>query len=73
MGRHPWASRTPQSVLNVLIPAVEKVFKDPEVIDRASKAYVVAEYMGPEEFRKFIESEIRSVGKIVQDTGLREK
>ncbi len=63
----------PQSVRNVLIPAIEKAFTDSEVIDRASAAYLMADYLGPADFRKFLDSEIRLVGKIVKDAGLQEK
>ncbi len=55
-----------QSVLDVLIPAVEKVFKDPEVCDRAMKAGFTAEYIDPIEFQKVIESETQIVKKIIE-------
>jgi tripartite-type tricarboxylate transporter receptor subunit TctC len=63
----------PQPVLDVLVPAVAKTLKDPEVLDRASAINLMVDYMGPEEFRKFLESEIRIVEKIVQDVGLKGK
>lgn len=66
-------SGLPQSVLNVLLPAVEKAFKDREVIDKASKAYFMADYKGPAAFRSLLESEISRVGKIVKDANLRDK
>jgi len=63
----------PQPILDVLVPTVAKVLKDPEVADRASAINLMVDYMGPEEFRKFLESEIRIVEKIVQDAGLKGK
>ncbi len=56
----------PKSVLDVLIPAVEKAFKNPEVVERAKKVGLVVEYMGPEELRKTIESEIIAFKKIAE-------
>jgi tripartite-type tricarboxylate transporter receptor subunit TctC len=63
----------PQSVLDVLIPAIEKTLKHPDVINRGTKAGFTMEYKGPEEFRKFIESEIKLVEKIVKDTNMTKK
>jgi len=63
----------PQPVLNVLVPALEKVFKNPEVVGRATKAALIVEYKDPEEFRKFIESQIQIVEKIAQDANLIKK
>ena len=63
----------PQSVLDVLIPAIEKAFKNPEVVDRATKANLIVEYMGPREFRSFIESEFSILKKIAKDIGLSKK
>lgn len=67
------ATGTPQSALNVLIPAVEKTFKNPAVIDRAAGAYIVVDYMAPAEFKKHIESEIRLVETIVKDPRMQGK
>lgn len=63
----------PQSVLDVLVPAVEKVFKHPDIVDRATKAGFTMEYKAPEELRKFIESEIKILEKVAQDAGLAKK
>ena len=63
----------PQSVLNVLIPVLERVFKNPEVVDRAMKAGITVEYKGPEGLRKSMESEIRIVEKVAQEANLIEK
>ncbi len=64
---------TPQAVRNVLLPAMQKAFNDPTVIERANAGYFTVDYMGPEEFRKFLVAEIRVVEKIVKDAGLKEK
>jgi len=63
----------PQEVLNVLIPAVEKTFKNPEVVQRAAKVGVTARYMGPEEFRKYMESQRAIMEKIARDNNLIKK
>jgi len=60
----------PQPILDVLIPALEKVFKDPEVIERAKAADFTVDYKNPQEFRKFIESENLTWGKVYKDAGL---
>ncbi len=56
----------PQSVLDVLIPAIEKTFKNPETVDRAKKLDFIVEYEGPEEFRKILESETQNFKKIIE-------
>jgi tripartite-type tricarboxylate transporter receptor subunit TctC len=63
----------PQSVVDVLVPAVEKVFNHPDVVARATKAGFTMEFKGPEELRKFIESEIKIMGKVAQEAGLAKK
>jgi tripartite-type tricarboxylate transporter receptor subunit TctC len=60
----------PQPILNVLIPALEKVSKNPEVVQRVTKAGFTVDYKNPEEFRKFIELEIRTVEKVARDSNL---
>ncbi len=63
----------PQSILDVLIPAIEKAFKNPDVIDRAKKVGFTMEYRGPEEFRKFIESDIKIVQQVVKDANIQKQ
>jgi tripartite-type tricarboxylate transporter receptor subunit TctC len=60
----------PQPISDVLIPVLEKVFKDPEVIERAKGADFTVDYKNPQEFRKFIESENLTWGKVYKDAGL---
>ncbi len=60
----------PRTAQDVLVPALEKVFKDPQVIERAKAAFLTPDYKNPEEFRKFIESENRIWGKLYKDAGL---
>jgi tripartite-type tricarboxylate transporter receptor subunit TctC len=64
------ATGVPESVQKVLIPAVEKTFKNPEVVALAKKAGFTVEYMGPEELRKFLESEIRAIKKVAEEANL---
>lgn len=63
----------PQSVLDILIPAFEKVFKNPEVVNRAKKAGLTVEYMNPEQLRKFMVSQIQRVKKLAQEANLLNK
>ncbi len=60
----------PKEVLDVLITAVEKTFKDPEVIQRATNAGLIVEYLGPEETRKLLETGINIVKKLAPESGL---
>ena len=60
-----------KTVLDILIPSLENVFKNPEVVERAKKARFSVEYRGPEEFRKMIESEIEMIEKVAKSTGLK--
>ena len=59
-------SGVPRQVTDVLVPAVEKAFKDPEVVQHGVKAGLVVEYLGPEDTRKLMESGIGLVRKASQ-------
>jgi tripartite-type tricarboxylate transporter receptor subunit TctC len=63
----------PQPILNVLIPAFEKVIKNPEVTQRLTKASLMVEYKDPVELQKIIESDLRIVEKVAQDANLIKK
>jgi tripartite-type tricarboxylate transporter receptor subunit TctC len=60
----------PRQVTDALVPAVEKAFKDPEVVQRGVKAGLVVEYLGPEDTRKLTESGLRAVKKVAQEADL---
>lgn len=60
----------PNDVLDVLVPTVEKTFKDPEVIQRATNAGLIVEYLGPEETRKLLETGFNIVKKLAPEAGL---
>lgn len=58
----------PQSVLDVLVPSLEKVFKNPAVISECQKASLIVDYRNPEQMRKFIDAQhqrLERVGKIL--------
>jgi len=63
-------SGVPKEVVDALVPAVEKSFNDPEVVQRAAKVGLVVEYMGPEETRKLLESGIGIIKKLAPEAGL---
>ncbi|MFC1816687.1 Bug family tripartite tricarboxylate transporter substrate binding protein [Thermodesulfobacteriota bacterium] len=74
----PWfgifsSAGLPQSVLNVLMPAVEKAFKNPELAQQAIRFGMTVDYLGPKEFRKLIESQFKTVEKIARDVNLIKK
>ncbi len=60
----------PKQVVDVLVPAAEKAFKNPEVIQRGTQAGVVVEYMGPDGVRKLMESGIQLVRRVAQDADM---
>jgi tripartite-type tricarboxylate transporter receptor subunit TctC len=60
----------PQYAQDVLVKALEKVFKDPQVGERAKAVFLTPDYKNPQEFRKFIESENLTWGKLYKDAGL---
>lgn len=64
-------SGMPKPIMDVLIPAAEKVFKNPEVVQRAARAGLTANYKGPEELRKLLEAQIPIVKKVAQDANLK--
>jgi tripartite-type tricarboxylate transporter receptor subunit TctC len=63
-------SGVPKQVVDVLMPAVEKVFKDPEVVKRALNAGLVVEYLGPQETRNLLESGMQIIRKLAPEAGL---
>ncbi len=64
---------TPQSVINALVPAAAKVFKNPEIVQRAVRAGFVADYKAQAEFRTFIKNRQETAGRIAREAGLTRK
>jgi len=60
----------PQEVVNVMTSAVEKVSRNPEVIQRIARLGFIPEYRGPEELRKHLEEEIKMVRRVAESAGL---
>jgi tripartite-type tricarboxylate transporter receptor subunit TctC len=63
-------SGVPKQVVDTLVPAVEKSFNDPEVVQRAAKVGIVVDYMGPEETRKLLESGIQIIKRLAPEADL---
>ena len=63
----------PQQSLDVLVPALEKTFKNPEIVERFAKIGTIVQYMGPKEFKSYIETRIPIMRKIAQDNNLIQK
>ena len=57
-------------MVDVLVPAVEKAFKNPEVVKRAVNLGMVHEFMGPAELRKNLESDIKIIKEVSAEAGL---
>ena len=60
----------PKQVVDTLIPAVEKAFKAPEVIQRGSNAGLIIDYLGPDEAKKLMETGIQLVKQVAAEAGL---
>jgi tripartite-type tricarboxylate transporter receptor subunit TctC len=60
----------PQNVINVLVPAFEKIFRNPELQKMAEKAQFRPDYMGPEEYRTFIEMCTQKVEAMAKEANL---
>ena len=60
----------PKHVIDVLVPAVEKTFKSPEVIQRGTDAGLIIDYMGPDETKKLMESGLQIVRQVAAGAGL---
>jgi len=60
----------PKQVVDTLIPAVEKAFRAPEVIQRGSNAGLIIDYMGPDQTRKLMETGIQVVKRVAAEAGL---
>ena len=61
---------TPKAALNVLVPAVKKASQNPEVVQRVARLGYTTEYQGPEELRKFMEDEMKTVRQTAESAGL---
>jgi tripartite-type tricarboxylate transporter receptor subunit TctC len=57
----------PRNVIDVLVPTFEKIFKNPELQKMAEKAQFRPDYMGPEEYRQFIEMCIQTVDRMARE------
>jgi len=58
----------PKEVVDVMVPAVENTFKNPDVVARATKTNITVDYMGPAEIRKLIESGLKTVRTLARET-----
>jgi len=63
----------PKQVVDVLVPAVEKVFQSSEVIQRCAKLGIEHDYMGPAETRKLIETQLVTIEKVAREAGMQKK
>jgi tripartite-type tricarboxylate transporter receptor subunit TctC len=81
---HPYANFTlwqgvfapagiPESILKVLTSTLESVFKDPEVVQSATRVGITLDYKNPEEFRQFIAEETKVLEKVAKEVNLSKK
>jgi tripartite-type tricarboxylate transporter receptor subunit TctC len=66
-------SGIPEEVRKVLVPAVEKAMKNPELKARFEKMHFVTQYMSPAELKKAIEEEYERALQIAEKAGLLKK
>ena len=58
----------PKGVVEVLVPTVEKTFRNRDVIERATRTNMIVEYMGPAEVRKLLESGLSAIRTLARQT-----
>ena len=63
----------PNQVVDVLVPAIEKVFNNPEVIQRAAKIGIQVDYMGPAELRTHMENQMKVAETVARESNLQKK
>jgi tripartite-type tricarboxylate transporter receptor subunit TctC len=63
----------PNSVVDILVPTLEKIFKDPEVGQRAIRSGFTVDYKDPEELRKFVETQMQITEKVAREANLIKK
>lgn len=64
---------TPAEIKRVLVPAVEKAFKNPEVISRIEKMEFAINYKSPELFTKLWNEEFEKAKELTAGLGLKKK
>jgi len=63
----------PEDVIKLLVPAVEKTIKNPELRRRAEKMYFVVDYRSPGQLKKMVAEEYAQGLAIADSIGLRKK
>ncbi len=57
----------------MLVPAIEKVFTNPEVVQRTAKLRIEVDYMGPAEFRAHLETQMKVAENVARETHMQKK
>ena len=63
----------PQSVVNTLFPAIQKVIKDPAIASQMRQGGFLVDLKNQDELRSFVETELKVLGKLCKDLGLAAK
>jgi tripartite-type tricarboxylate transporter receptor subunit TctC len=63
----------PKQVVDVLVPAIEKVFNNPEVVQRATKLGIEVDYMDPAEFKAHMEIQMKVAENVARETNMQKK
>lgn len=63
----------PEDVKKVLIPAIEKVVKTPELKSKMEKMGIITDYKAPEELRKLMRDDYEAANAIAVKMGARQK
>ncbi len=60
----------PEEARKVLVPAIEKAAKNPEVIAKLEKMWVIPNYKGPAELKEMISEDYENARKMVKQMGI---
>jgi tripartite-type tricarboxylate transporter receptor subunit TctC len=63
----------PEDVIKLLVPAVEKAIKNPELRAKTEKMYFVVDYKSPGQLKKMVAEEHARALVIADSIGLRKK
>ena len=63
----------PEDVRKLLVPAVEKAIRNPELKAKTEKMYFVVDYRSPEQLKKMVAAEYEQALVIANSIGLRKK
>jgi tripartite-type tricarboxylate transporter receptor subunit TctC len=64
-------AHTPEPILETLSNAIEKILRDPDIVEKLARQGVEPYYYGPRQFAARVREEIPKWAKVIKDTGIR--